>query len=117
MPADIIDLTTARLIRDLNTVHARACVLNALTAHQRDACRRAEAGLSRLRAELDRFSARLAHHHRRCERSVSQLRDASKALESNDIDRMIAARDALARRMGPAGVRACNRWTVIRRGQ
>lgn len=40
MPADIIDLTTARLIRDLNTVHARACVLNALTAHQRDACRR-----------------------------------------------------------------------------
>lgn len=115
MPAQIIDLTTVRLIRDLDAMNARARHLTHLTDRQRDACRRATSRLTDLRDGLDGFAARLDHHRRRCEASASRLRRVTEALESDDIDRMIAARDDLADRMGPAGARACRQWPATQR--
>lgn len=110
MPAEIIDLTTVRLLRDLDSLRAGALHLAAMTKRQREACRRTAAHLEGLRDGLANFADRLKHHHRRCQRSSACLQQATEALESEDMDRMIAARDALVEQLGAVGVHACQRW-------
>lgn len=60
MPAQIFDLTTVRLTRDLNAMKARSHHVRDLANRQRDACRRAASQLEDLRDGLDGFAARLA---------------------------------------------------------
>ncbi|EKV30561.1 hypothetical protein C882_4520 [Caenispirillum salinarum AK4] len=115
MPAQIIDLTSVRLVRDLDAINARARHLRTLADRQLAACARAALGLAELRTGLHRFSDRLDHHRRRCEASAADLRRATDALESDDIDRMIEARDTLADRMGSRGHQACRQWPAVPR--
>ncbi len=99
MPAEIIDLTTVRMRRGLETLHDRNDKLQALAQDQVSACRAAEAQLEQLQDHLRGFVSRLDHHRDRCLTAARRLRRSVEALESGDIDRMIAARDDLLRHM------------------
>lgn len=99
MPAEIIDLTAVRLHRGLVTLHQRNDALQALAQDQVQACRAAEARLQELQDNLRGFASRLDHHRHRCLHAAGRLRRSVEALESGDIDRMIAARDDLLRHM------------------
>lgn len=99
MPAQIIDLSTVRLLRQLETLRGRSEALQGLTRDQERACRQAGRDLAHLQAGLRGFIRRLDEHRGRCDRAARRLRRSVEALESGDVDRMIAARDDLARHM------------------
>ncbi|GAA0597950.1 hypothetical protein [Caenispirillum bisanense] len=99
MPGEIVDLTAVRLQRHLMTLHQRNDALQALAQGQVDACRAAEAQLQELQDNLRGFASRLDQHRHRCLGAARRLRRSVEALESGDIDRMIAARDDLLRHM------------------
>lgn len=95
MTAQIIDLTTARTLRDLEALHGRNRALLGLTRRQMQACRDAGDGLGRLTEDLRGFVRSLDKHRRRCEDASRRLRRAADAMESEDIGEMEAARDDL----------------------
>lgn len=99
MTAQIIDLSTARLLRDLEALHGRNEALIGLARHQTSACRQAERQLEDLKSGLHGFVRRLDEHRRRCEGASRRLRRSVEALESGDVERMIEARDDLAHHM------------------
>lgn len=99
MPAQIIDFTSVRLLRRLEVLRGRNDALQDLARDQVLACREAEQRLGDLHHSLTTFVRRLDEHRTRCDRAARRLRRSVEALESGDVDRMIAARDDLRRHM------------------
>ncbi|SOD96046.1 hypothetical protein [Caenispirillum bisanense] len=99
MPAQIIDFTSVRLLRRLDTLRGSNDALQALARDQVRACRQAEQRLGDLHHDLTTFVRRLDEHRTRCDHTARRLRRSVEALESGDVDRMIAARDDLRRHM------------------
>lgn len=99
MTAQIIDLSTARLLRNIEALDSRNTALQGLARRQVTACREAHSGLVHLSSGLRGFCDRLEEHRRRCEAAAVRLRRASEALHSDDIDHMIAVRDDLQAHM------------------